>query len=152
MIVASAGIGALEILAAAALGDLDSVTVTVRKDPSAWYGTIAEQQVDLGTLRTLVTLVDGPMREGARAYPQNVNIAAAVALAGIGLDRTRLVVTADPTLRDHVDEIEATGWFGSFAVREAVVPTLENPKTGRLVALAVIKTLRHLTAPGIVGG
>jgi aspartate dehydrogenase len=151
VVVASAGIGALDILAAAAVGGLDSVTVTVRKDPAAWYGTVAEQRADLGALAEAVTLFDGPVRKGARLYPQNVNIAAAAALAGLGLDRTRLVIIADPTICDHVVEIEASGWFGSFGFREAIVPTAENPRTGRLVALAVIKTLRRMTAPLVVG-
>jgi aspartate dehydrogenase len=151
LILASAGIGALDILAGAAVGGLDAVTVTVRKDPSAWYGTIAEHQLDLATLAAPAVLHDGSVREGARLYPQNVNIAAAAALAGLGLDRTRLVILADPGITDHVVEIEARGWFGSFSFREAIVPTVDNPKTGRLVALAVVKTVRQLASPVVVG-
>jgi aspartate dehydrogenase len=151
LILASAGIGALDVLAAAAVGGLDRVAMTVRKDPSAWYGTEAERLCDLATLRTPFVVYEGPVRDGARRYPQNVNIAAAVALAGIGLDRTRLTVVADPTIRTHVVEIEATGAFGSFRFTEDVEPTADNPKTGRLVAMAVIKTVRQLTAPVVIG-
>ena len=114
--IASAGIGALDILAAAAVGGLARVTVTVRKDPSAWYGTAAESLCDLGALDAPFTLFDGSVREGAARYPQNVNISAAAALAGIGLDRTRLVIVVDPALRRHVVEIEAEGAFGRFAL------------------------------------
>ena len=88
------------------------------------------------------------MREGAARYPQNVNISAAAALAGIGLDRTRLVIVVDPALRRHVVEIEAEGAFGRFSFAEEVEPTADNPKTGTLVAMAVIKTLRQLAEPG----
>lgn len=150
--VASAGIGALDILAGAAVGGLDAVTVTVAKDPSAWWGTPVEQAVDLSTLHTPVTVFDGPVREGARLYPRNVNIAAAAALAGIGLDRTRLIIVADPTIADHVVEIEARGAFGSFTFREAIRPSTANPKTGVLVAMAVTASLRRLAAPLVVGG
>ena len=98
LILPSAGIGALDILSGTAVGGLDSVTVTVRKDPSAWKGTIAETLCDLDALTEPKTVFDGPVREGARLYPQNVNISAAAAIAGIGLDRTRVVIVADP---DH---------------------------------------------------
>jgi len=150
--VASAGIGALDILAGAAVGGLDAVTITVAKGPGAWRGTPVEQALDLTTLRTPATVLDGPVREGARLYPRNVNIAAAAALAGIGLDRTRLVIVVDPTITDHVVEIEAKGTFGSFTFREAIRPTAANPKTGVLVAMAVTASLRRLAALLVIGG
>lgn len=151
LILASAGIGALDILAGAAVGGLDRVTMTVKKDPSAWYGTEAEALCDLGALGEPLVLFDGPVREGARRFPQNVNIAAATALAGIGLDRTRLRIIADPTITTHMVEIEAEGAFGRFQFTEDVVPTADNPKTGRLVAMAVIKTVRQLASPVVIG-
>jgi aspartate dehydrogenase len=151
LILASAGIGALDILSAAAVGGLERVAMTVRKDPSAWYGTAAEDLCDLGSLAAPFVVYDGPVGEGARRYPQNVNIAAAVALAGVGLDRTQLTIIADPTIRTHVVEIEAAGAFGSFRFVEDVAPTADNPKTGKLVAMAVIKTIRQLAAPVVIG-
>ena len=152
LVVPSAGIGALDILAGSAVGGLDEVAVTVRKDPLSWKGTEAESAHDLDRLAGPVTLYDGPVRDGARRYPENVNISAAAALAGIGLDRTRLVIVADPGISTHVVEIAARGRFGSFAFREEVIPTDSNPKTGRLVAMAVVKTVRQLASRFVVGG
>jgi aspartate dehydrogenase len=152
LIIASAGIGAIDILAGAAVGGLDRVAMIVRKDPSAWYGTEAERLCDLATLAAPVTLFEGSVREGAARYPQNVNISAAVALAGIGLERTELTIIADPAIRRHVIEIEATGAFGRFFFTEEVEPSEQNPKTGKLVAMAVIKTLRQLASPVVIGG
>jgi aspartate dehydrogenase len=149
---ASAGIGALDILGAAAVGGLSRVQMTVRKDPSAWWGTEAERLCDLGSLREPLVIYQGSVREGAARYPQNVNISAAVGLAGLGLDRTGLTIVADPTIRSHVIEIEAEGAFGSFRFCEDVLPTVENPKTGRLVAMAVIKTIRQLAGTVVIGG
>lgn len=151
LILPSAGIGALDILSAAAVGGLDEVTVTVRKDAQSWQGTVAAQSHDLAHLAGPVVLYDGPVRDGARLYPQNVNIAAAAALAGIGLDRTRLLIVADPAISTHQVEIAARGAFGSFRFAEDVVPSVENPKTGRLVAMALVKTVRQLRATLIVG-
>lgn len=151
LILPSAGIGALDILTAAAAGGLDRVAITVRKDPLSWKGTPSEAARDLDRLVRAVTLYDGPVREGARRFPQNVNIAAAVALAGIGLDRTRLVVIADPAIATHVVEVEAEGAFGRFRFVEDVIPTAENRKTGKLVGMAVVKTVRQLAASLVVG-
>jgi len=150
LILPSAGIGALDILSSAAVGGLDSVTVTVRKDPSAWKGTVAESLVDLDALREPRTVFDGPVREGAKLYPQNVNISAAAAIAGIGLDRTRVVIVADPTIATHIVELEAEGAFGRFTFREDVAVSDENRKTGKLVAMAMIKSVRQLASSLVV--
>jgi aspartate dehydrogenase len=151
LILPSAGIGALDILSAGAVGGLNEVVVTVRKDAASWRGTVAEESQDLDRLAAPVVLYDGPVREGARRYPQNVNIAAAVAFAGIGLDRTRLIIIADPAITTHQVEIAARGTFGSLRFAEDVIPSVENPKTGRLVAMALVKTVRQLRSTLVVG-
>ncbi len=149
---ASAGIGALDILSGAAVGGLDAVEMTVRKDPSAWYGTAAEGLYDLAAMTEPTVIFDGTAREGAATYPQNVNISAAVALAGIGLDRTRLVIVADPTIDTHVITVEARGAFGSFSFTEDVAVAEENRKTGKIVAMAVTKTVKQLASAVRIGG
>lgn len=151
LIIASAGIGALDMLSAAAVGGLDSVRMVVRKDPSAWTGTIAEEAFDLDDMAEPTVLFQGSAREGARLYPQNVNISAAVALAGLGLDKTHLTIIADTTIDTHIIEVEARGAFGSFRFVEDVVPTEDNPKTGKIVAMAVVKTVRQLASPVVIG-
>jgi aspartate dehydrogenase len=73
-------------------------------------------------------------------------------LAGIGLDRTWLTIIADPGIATHQVEIDAKGAFGSFRFAEDVIPSAENPKTGRLVAMAMVKTVRQLRSTLVVGG
>ena len=122
-----------------------------------------------------VEVFRGSARAGAAKYPQNVNISAAVALSGIGapacflfadaagalalildmhrgagLDETELVIYADPTIDTHVIEVEASGAFGKFSFVEDVAIS-EHRKTGRIVAMAVVKTLRQLVSPLVVG-
>jgi aspartate dehydrogenase len=151
LILPSAGIGALDTLSGAAIGGLDEVVMTVRKQPAAWFGTEAEGMVDLNGLKAPFTVYEGPVREGARRYPQNVNISAAVALAGAGLDRTHLVIVADPTITTHVIEVRARGAFGSFTFVEDLLPTESNPKTGMIVGMAVVKAVRQLSSPLVIG-
>ena len=150
LILPSAGIGALDILSSAQVGGLDSVTVTVRKGPSAWKGTVAETLCDLDALTEPKIVFDVPVREGARLYPQNVNISAAAAIAGLGLDKTRVVIVADPTITTHIVELEAAGAFGRFSFREDVAVSEENRKTGKLVAMAMVKTVRQLASTLVV--
>ncbi len=83
-------------------------------------------------------------------FPENVNVAAAVSLAGIGLDRTRLRVYADPTVTRNTHEVEVAGHFGRLTLKVENEPS-DNPKTGRVVPLSVAKALRNLTAPIVIG-
>jgi len=146
LLIPAGGVGGLDVLGAAAVGGLDEVTMRVRKAPDAWFGTPAASLVGLTTLTEVVCIYDGPVREGARRYPQNVNIAAAVALTGIGLDRTRLIIEIDPAATHHVVEVTGSGTFGRFSCRIDNLPSPENPKTGRLVAMALVKAVRRYGA------
>ena len=151
LLIPSAGIGALDTLAAAAVGGLESVHMIVRKDPSAWYGTAAEDLVDLSSLTQPTVIFEGSPREGAALYPQNVNISAAVSLAGLGLDATRLTIVADTGIDTHICEIHAQGAFGSFMFREDLAVSETNRKTGKIVAMAVMKTIRQMVSPVVIG-
>jgi aspartate dehydrogenase len=151
LVIPSAGIGALDILAGAAVGGLDRVTITVRKDVKSWRDTHAETLCDLDALREPFEIYRGSVTAGAPLYPGNVNISMATALAGIGPDRTELVIVADPTITTHVVEIEAVGAFGRFTFAEDVLPSVTNQKTGRIVAMALIKTARQLSSPLVIG-
>lgn len=147
ILIPSGAIAGLDMISAAALAPLESVTHITRKPPRAFT---AEQ---LGTDRLIaepLLLFDGPARDGVARFPENVNVAAAVSLAGIGLDRTRLRVYADPTVQRNVHVVEVRGYFGSLSIRVENEPS-ENPKTGRIVALSVAKALRNLTAPIVLG-
>jgi len=151
LVIPSAGIGALDILAGAAVGGLDRVTITVHKDVESWRGTHAESLFDLDSLSEATELFRGSVTNGAPLYPGNVNISMATALAGIGPDRTELVIVADPSISSHVVGIEAEGAFGRFSFEEDVLPSETNQKTGRIVAMALIKTVRQMSAPLVVG-
>ncbi len=151
VLIPSGAIGGLDAIASAALGGLDEVTITTRKHPRAWKGTPAEQVVDLDRVTEPVCLYSGPAREAARLYPQNVNVQAALALAGIGMDRTQSRVFADPGVENNTHEIVARGHFGDIRVNIANVPSDANPKTGRLAILSMLKSIRSLTAPIVVG-
>lgn len=145
----SGAIAGLDAIGAARLGGLDEVTITSSKPLEAWRGTPAEAQALAATAPLL--LYEGSARAGVALFPQNVNVAAAVSLAGLGLDATRMRVFADPTIQHNTHEVYARGAFGELRLTLKNVPSPDNPKTGRIVALSILKALRQRVAPVVVG-
>jgi aspartate dehydrogenase len=145
--VPSGGIGGLDALKTACLAGVDEVSIRVAKPPAAWKGIpyVEKLGVDLDALQAPRTLFEGPAREGVPHFPQNVNIAAVLSLGGIGMDRTRLEVVADPGLTLNTHTIRVSGAAGRMTVVLENVPAPENPKTSWLAcysALAALETLR----------
>lgn len=152
LIIPSGAIGGIDALASAALAGLDEVSVITRKPPLAWVGTAAEESFDLAAIRAeAVCLFEGPAREAVRKFPQNVNVAATLACAGVGLDRTTVRIYADPTINRNYHEIHFSGRSGSFKIEICGNPSPDNPRTSALTAYSVIKTIRNLTSPVIIG-
>jgi aspartate dehydrogenase len=145
---ATGAIAALDAISAAAVGRLDAVTHLVRKPPAGLLPP--DEAARVQAKGEPCVLYEGTAREAAIRFPENVNVAAAIALAGLGLDRSMVRVVADPTVMRNTHEIEARGEFGELRVVLQNIPT-ENPKTGRLTAMSMIKALRNLTAPVVVG-
>ncbi|HLW61634.1 MAG TPA: aspartate dehydrogenase [bacterium] len=142
----SGGVGGLDALAAArALGDLERVTHRTTKRPEGL--NTAPYVVERGLLRepleAPLVVYRGPAREAVRHFPQNVNIAAAVSLAGIGFDRTQVEVVADPAIPRSRHEIWADGRFGSFALRFENAMDPMNPRTSRLAGLSAVAALQR---------
>jgi aspartate dehydrogenase len=140
-------IGGLDAIAAMRVAGLTSVRYRSRKPPAAWRGSPAEQAVDLDQLKRRTVLYKGTAGEAALLYPQNANVAAAVALAGLGFDATEVELVADPDAPGNIHEIEAEGVAGSFAIQLQGKASRTNPKTSTLAALSVARALlnRHAT-------
>jgi aspartate dehydrogenase len=145
LLLPSGAIGGLDALSSAAVGEIEEVTLTTRKPPDALQ-TGTERDAALAEVQAeRVLLFEGAARDAVRLFPANVNVAAALSLAGIGFDRTRVRVYADPSVTRNTHEVRARGWFGELTFTIQNVPT-ENPKTGRITALSVLKTLRDYRA------
>ena len=101
---------------------------------------------DVSSLTEPQVIFEGSAREACRGFPANVNVSAAVSLAGIGPDRTEVTVWADPGVDRNIQSVTITSDSGEATMTMRNVPSPENPKTGRIVAQSVLATLRRMTA------
>ncbi len=153
IVIPSGALLGLDAMRAAAEGQVHSVRRVTRKPPTSLVGApyLAEHGIDVDALSAPLKVFDGTAREGARGFPANVNVAAALSLAGIGPDETRLEIWADPAETRNSHRIVVEAEAARFEMQIQSVPSLENPRTGKLTPLSVIATLRGLTAPLRVG-
>ena len=147
MILPAGAVGGIDVLAAARLSGLESVTYTGRKPPLAWRGTAADRLVDLGALTEAVTFYEGSARDAARDYPQNANVAATVALAGAGFDATRVHLVADPALTRNVHEVTVRAGCGDFTIRLEGRPSPLNPKTSLTAGFSMARAVLNRILP-----
>jgi aspartate dehydrogenase len=143
----------LDAVRAAAEGVIHSVTMETRKPPGGLAGApyLAEHGISLNGLTEPLRVFAGSARDGARGFPANVNVAAALSLAGIGAERTRLEIWADPGVTRNTHLIRVDADSARFEMKIENVPTEENPRTGRITAPSILATLRGLVAPLRVG-
>lgn len=152
ILVPSGAIAGLDGVKGGAIGTVTSVTMETRKPPQGLAGApwIVQQQIDLDAVREETLIFEGPATQACRAFPANVNVLAALSLAGIGPERTRTKIYAVPGLTRNTHRIRIEGEFGALRIEVENVPS-ENPRTGRLSYLSTIALLRDLGASLRVG-
>lgn len=142
LFVPSGAIAGLDGVKSACMGKVSSITIATRKPPAGLDGApyLAERGISLAGLKEEREIFSGTAREACRGFPANVNVTAAVSLAGIGADRTRVRILAVPGLRRNCHDVEVEGEFGRLAVHIENMPS-ENPRTGKLTALSIIRSI-----------
>jgi aspartate dehydrogenase len=152
IIVPTGALLGLDAVVAAAEGTIKSVRMITRKPPKGLVGApyLIANDISVEGLNEPKRVFSGSAREAAAGFPANVNVAAALSLAGIGPDRTTIDIWADPGVERNCHSIEVDADSARFTLAIENVPS-ENPKTGKIVALSVLATLRKLGAPMAVG-
>lgn len=145
----SGAICGLDGVKGASVEEIHSAQITSTKHPNGLTGApyLFENRIDLSGLKEPMVVFQGTAREAISGFPKNVNVAVALSLAGIGVDRTMVKIVADPDATRTQHEIRVEGDFGELItrVRNHIHPS--NPKTSYLAALAAIRTLRKLSEP-----
>jgi len=148
----SGAIAGLDGIKSACVGKIDHVTITTRKPPRGLEAApyLVQNGISLAGLVKEKEVFSGTAREACRGFPSNVNVSAAVSLAGIGPDQTLIRIRAVPGLERNCHDIEVDGEFGRLHVHIENIPG-ENPKTGKLTAFSIIRSLRDITDPVCIG-
>ncbi|NOZ76327.1 MAG: aspartate dehydrogenase [Euryarchaeota archaeon] len=149
----SGAIGGLDALKSAMVAQVEEVTLTTTKNPRGLAGApyLEEQGIDAGAITEKRVVFEGSAAEAIKGFPANTNVAVALGVAGIGVERTRVRVVADPGATRNVHEIHVRGDFGQFTFRVENLPSPHNPKTSYLAGLSAVATLKRLTSPFQVG-
>ncbi len=153
IIVPTGALLGLDAVRAAAEGQIQSVTMITRKPPKGLVGApyLVQHNIDVMGFTESTRVFAGTAREAARGFPANVNVAAALSLAGIGADATRIEIWAEPSSGRNQHTIEVEAEAARFTMTISGVPSAENPRTGRLTPLSVIACLKSLVSPLRVG-
>ncbi len=142
----SGAIAGLDGIKAAKEASLDSVTLETSKPPQGLEGAsyLLEKNIDLRGIKEKVVVFEGNCLEAVKAFPKNINVAAALSFAGLGMQRTKVRIIADPSLKKNVHHITVRGDFGKLEIIAENVPSPSNPKTSYLAVLSAIATLRGI--------
>ena len=131
--------------------ELDSISITTTKHPSALKGAkfFDDSSLVSDLIDTSTTIFDGTARQAVQLFPANINVAALLSLSGIGSDKTKVRIIADPKTNKNTHSIEVTGSFGKMSFVIENVPDTQNPKTSKLAMLSAIETLKEYCVDGI---
>ena len=153
ILVPSGALLGLDAVRAAKEGQFKRVSMVTRKPPAGLVGAphLVDNNISIDNLSEPKLVFEGSARDGARGFPANVNVAAALPLAGPGPDETSLQIWADPTLERNTHRIKVEADSASFEMQMYSIPTTEKPATGRIVALSVIASLRAQVSPLVIG-
>lgn len=153
IIVPTGALLGLDAVRAAAEGMVESVTIESRKPPRGLEGApyLVKHGIDVSGITAPTRVFEGNAFDAAAGFPANVNVAAALALAGVGPIRTRVEIWADPTVTRNVHTIRVEAEAARFSMTIENVPSAENPRTGQITALSVLACLRGLVSTLKVG-
>ncbi|MFK8259742.1 aspartate dehydrogenase [Erwinia sp. AnSW2-5] len=141
----SGAVAGLDGLSVAREGGLTSVMYQSCKSPDSWRGSLAETLLDLDAITTRQVFFHGSARQAAQQFPANANVAATIALAGIGMDHTSVELVVDPATQRNTHTLHAVGAFGELTLELCGYPLARNPKTSLLAVLSAVHACRQLT-------
>ena len=142
LLIPGGALGGIDTVSAAREAGLDSLEYSGRKPPKAWMGTPAEEMIELASVTKATAFLECDARTAALQFPQNANVVAALALAGLGFDKTKVRLIVDPDANGNNHSFVARGAFGelSTSIRSTTLPS--NPKTSVLAPFSLIQTIK----------
>jgi aspartate dehydrogenase len=143
LVIVPGAIGGIDSLAAAGVANLEEVIYTSRKPPLSWKGSPADKSYDLTKIEKPTIIFQGSAGVAAQLYPKNANVAATIALAGLGFDQTQVTLVADPEVDNNTHQFEARGSFGELNVTISGNPLPRNLKSSALTAYSAVRVIKN---------
>jgi aspartate dehydrogenase len=149
----SGALAGLDAVQSANIGEIKNATLTTIKPPKALLGApyIEQKGIDIFSFKEPTIIYEGNAKEAIKLFPANVNVAAALSLAGIGVDKTKVRIVVDPNAEKNIHKIEVEGDFGKIIAQTENNPSPSNPRTSYLAILSAISLLKKLTSPLRIG-
>lgn len=149
----SGAISGIDSLKAAGIGGIKKVTLTTTKNPLAFKGVkyVEAKKINLGKINRETVLFSGCAKDAVKYFPQNINVAAVLSLAGIGANKTKVRVIASPKVSKNVHEILIESAAANISTRTENILHPDNPKTSYLAVLSAIATLKGILEPVKIG-
>lgn len=142
----SGAVAGIDGLKSACMARIDSVTLTTTKPVLGLKDAplVLEKGIDLTKISEPVVVFEGTADEAVKRFPKNINVAATLGIAGVGLERTNVKILADPSVSRNKHSILVEGRFGKMTVEVENTPSVTNPKTSYLAALSAIACLKKI--------
>ncbi len=149
----SGAISGLDAVKAAAIGGINKVVLTTTKNPLSFKGVkyIEDRGINLRGIKKERVLFSGKAKEAVKYFPQNINVAASLSLAGIGRDKTQVRIIASPRVTRNIHEIRLESKAGNVFTRTENILHPDNPKTSYLAALSATAMLKQILEPVKIG-
>ncbi|MBF0511249.1 MAG: DUF108 domain-containing protein [Candidatus Omnitrophica bacterium] len=145
VLIPSGALAGIDAIKAASLKRIDSIKLTTRKPVYGFAGNsyVKTQKIDLSRIKKETLLFEGKVQEAVKCFPQNINVAATIALASGCVEKLRIRITTSPEFKVNSHEIEMRGEFGRLVTRTENVVCPDNPKTSLLAVLSAVHTLKE---------
>jgi len=145
VLIPTGAIAGIDAIKAASLQRIDSITLTTRKPIYGFADNtyVQEKRINLSQIKKETVLFDGNVSEAVKCFPQNINVAATIALASNSINKLRIRIATSPEFKVNSHEIEVIGEFGRLVTKTENVVCPDNPKTSYLAVLSAVRTLKE---------
>ena len=149
----SGAISGIDALKAAKIGKIKKVILTTTKNPLSFKGVgyVEEKRIDLKRIKKDTVLFSGTAKDAVKYFPQNINVAAILSIAGLGEDKTEVKIIASPEINKNIHEIEIESEAARIFTRTENILHPDNPKTSYLAVLSAVATLKQILEPVRIG-
>ncbi|MEM4348442.1 MAG: aspartate dehydrogenase [Candidatus Anstonellaceae archaeon] len=127
-----------------AIGGLDAVSAVAESAKEVILETLKPPSSLGRSDKKRKVIFEGTARDACRLFPQNINVSATLALAGIGFERTKVRIISDPAQKRNLHKITIISDASRMVFEFDNYPSAQNPKTSELAALSAVERIKKI--------